>query len=138
MPSMITEPSASPFDFPQHDAFAPDIHIGLSTANEAALANDAFLANDVAERRGAPRVPYDVMFQAAFSPDESPLKFVNVWGHDVSPVGISFLSPARPQGEEVILQFGAGTRVLCRICHCREVEHDGRTVQLIGCEFLRS
>lgn len=92
---------------------------------------------DVSERRSAPRVPYDVMLQAAFAPDDAPLRFINVWGHDVSPIGISFLSPVQPQGKEVILRFGEGTRVLARICHVQETEHDGRPALLIGCEFIR-
>lgn len=91
----------------------------------------------VSERRSAPRVPYDISFQAAFTPGEAPLRFVNVWGHDVSPVGISFFSSVRPHVDEIILLFGEGTRVNARVVHCREVEQEGHMVNLIGCEFVR-
>ncbi|MDA7977199.1 MAG: PilZ domain-containing protein [Pirellulales bacterium] len=90
----------------------------------------------IAERRQAPRVPYDVMFQAAFSPEESPLRFVNVWGNNISPTGISFLSPQPPVCEKVVLRFGEHTQLFTRVCHRQVVDQDGHTAYLIGCEFL--
>ncbi len=91
----------------------------------------------VSERRSAPRVPYDISFQVAFAPGVAPLRFVNVWGNDVSPVGISFFSANRPNVDEIILLFGESTRVNARVVHCREVEQEGRMVNLVGCEFVR-
>lgn len=101
-------------------------------------AHDHHAGTEVSERRQAPRVPYDVMFQAALAPGDAPLRFVNVWGCDVSPIGVSFYSPVRPTGEEVILRFGNDTRLIARVVHAKEVEQEGRTVLLVGCEFLRA
>ncbi|MGE0761174.1 MAG: PAS domain S-box protein [Pirellulaceae bacterium] len=59
--------------------------------------------------------------------------------HDISPKGFSFLLAAEPDFDELVAAFGsAQTRIFLRsrVVHSTRFRHDGRSVLLVGCEYI--
>ncbi len=65
--------------------------------------------------------------------------FVEVECCDLSAGGFSFYLDKPPPYDTLVLRLGppgSDTFVSARVAHVREVEHDGETAQLIGCQFI--
>ncbi len=66
-------------------------------------------------------------------------QFVDVECGDLSAGGFSYYLDEPPPYDTLVLRLGppgSDTFVSARVAHLREVEHDGETVQLVGCQFI--
>jgi len=71
-------------------------------------------------------------------PEES--DYVEVGFRDISAGGVSFLTPDKPDFEQVIIALGSGqnvTLVAAEVMHVDTTQRDGRLMYLVGCRFLR-
>jgi hypothetical protein len=63
---------------------------------------------------------------------------VDVQCHDISSGGFSFLTAVPPTAESFVVILGQPpklTHVTAQVAHIRRVEHDGRTMYLVGCNY---
>ena len=69
----------------------------------------------------------------------APSAYVSVEARDLSPLGISFLSPERPASENVVLMLQSPSQaaiyVTARVVHCDEGFWNRKRQFMIGCEF---
>ncbi len=65
--------------------------------------------------------------------------FAEVECRDLSAGGFSFYLDKPPPYDTLVIRLGppgSDTFVSARVAHVREVEHEGETVQLVGCQFI--
>ncbi len=94
------------------------------------------------ELRSSPREEYSVTQSIApvacgMLPHQK--HFVEVECGDLSAGGFSFYLDKPPPYDTLVIRLGPpgnDTFVSARVAHLREVEHDGKTVQLVGCQFI--
>jgi PAS domain S-box-containing protein len=64
--------------------------------------------------------------------------FIDVQCHDISEGGFSFFSVGPPTSDSFVIVLGQPprmTHVTAQVAHVRRVEHDGRRMYLIGCNY---
>ena len=96
-----------------------------------------------ADKRASVRVIYETMLLVAEFPGEKFPPFSAFWEvktTDLSPNGVGFYSPKKPEAETLLLMFGNPQAnpifVKARVVHCVENVGEKGTLYRIGCEFL--
>jgi hypothetical protein len=110
----------------------------LSDRDVGEILSTSDVAATAAERRLSNRLAFSaVQFMAPYDGMHLPRKaaFRQVHCHDLSPAGISFLFPSRPEFEYVVMALGKPPRVTyttAQVVNCRRAAK----AFLVGCKFL--
>ena len=93
-----------------------------------------------AERRDGSRSQFDCMqLIAPYTEGRMPLasEFRSVRCNDISPGGISYLTPTIPEHRQILVLLGPAPFILLKaeVAHHKPIVSEGRTEYLIGCRF---